>query len=164
MQAINTNQKQWIQKRTGRFIPLAIILLFLIAITIYGSNTIRAFRLASKTEGTTVISQADLEQRYGLRVNLVALTAAGGMVDLRLKITDGEKSKQVLADKENFPVLLTEQGVRLIAPEETTSQEIQFVTGGNLFIIYPNSSNAIKPGTPVTILFGTTAVEPLKVK
>ena len=81
-------------------------------------------------------------------VNLVAPTAAGGLVDLRLKITDGEKSRLLLAEKGNFPILVTEQGVRLVAPEETTSQEIQFVTGGNLFIIYPNSSNAIKPGTP----------------
>ena len=86
------------------------------------------------------------------------------MVDVRLKIVDGEKFKLLLADKNNFPTLYTEQGVTLTAPEETKSQEIEFVTGGNLFIIYPNSGNAVKQDTPVTILFGNVAVEPINAR
>jgi hypothetical protein len=164
MQAQKTQRTVTVINGKNRLWIVAIIVAFLFVISLYINNAVKAYSPRTASAGTLVLSQADLEQKYGLRVNLVALTAAGGFVDVRLKITDGEKSSLLLADKGNFPVLATEQGVRLTAPEETTSQEIQFVTGGNLFIIYPNSSNAIKPGTPVTILFGTTAVEPIKVK
>ncbi len=164
MQAQKTQPTVNVINGKTRFWIVAIIVALLFVVSLYINNVIKAYSVQSISAGTPVLSQADLEQKYGLRVNLVALTAAGGMVDVRLKITDGEKSRLLLAEKGNFPILVTEQGVRLIAPEETTSQEIQFVTGGNLFIIYPNSSNAIKPGTPVTILFGTTAVERIKVK
>ena len=55
---------------------------------------------------TTVISQSALEEKYGLRVNLVAVTGAGGFVDLRLKIVDGEKAKLLLTDAKKFPSLM----------------------------------------------------------
>ncbi len=63
----------------------------------------RAFQAASLPNGTVVISQGTLEEKYGLRVNLIAVTAAGGFVDVRLKIVDGEKLKLLLADKNKFP-------------------------------------------------------------
>jgi hypothetical protein len=97
-------------------------------------------------------------------VNLVAVTGAGGFVDLRLKIVDGEKAKLLLADKKNFPALFSEHGVTLNAPEDTKSQKIEFISSGNLFIMYPNSGNSIQRAESVTILFGDTALEPLVVK
>jgi hypothetical protein len=40
-----------------------------------------------------------LEDKYGLRVNLTAVTSSGSFVSLRLKIADGEKAKLLLGDK-----------------------------------------------------------------
>jgi hypothetical protein len=130
-------------------------------VSLYATNLSRALQGGSPLRGVVPVSQGALEEKYGLRVNLVAVTAAGGFVDVRMKIVDGEKSKLILGDKNNFPALYTEQGVILNAPAETKSQKIEFITGGYLYIMYPNSGNAVKQDTPVTILFGNIALEPI---
>ncbi len=164
METAKTNHTLMQHTTTNRIITIAIIVSILFGISLYIRNASRAFQAASLPQGTFVISQNVLEEKYGLRVNLVAVTAAGGFVDVRLKIVDGEKLKLLLADKNNFPTLHTEQGVTLIAPEETKSQNIQFISGGNLFIMYPNSGNAVVHDTPVTILLGNIAVEPINAR
>jgi hypothetical protein len=124
MEAVKANRTPVQHNSTNIYISIGIILSILVVVAIYINNVSRAFQAASLPKGTAVISQGTLEEKYGLRVNLVALTAAGGMVDVRLKIVDGEKFKTLLADRNNFPTLYTEQGVTLTAPEETKSQEI----------------------------------------
>jgi hypothetical protein len=164
MQVIKANHTLVPQKSASKFLYIVIILSIFVVAAIYVNNASKAFQAASLPKGTAEISQGTLEEKYGLRVNLIAVTAAGGFVDVRLKIMDGEKLKLLLADKANFPTLHTEQGAILNAPEDTKSQDIQFVSGGNLFIIYPNSGNVIKHDTPVTILFGNIAVEPINAR
>ncbi len=161
MEAIKANPTPGAQKSTSIYISVGIILSILLVTAIYINNVSKAFQAASLPKGTVVISQVALEEKYGLRVNLIAVTAAGGFVDVRLKIVDGDKLKLLLADKSNFPTLYTQQGVILNASEDTRSQEIEFVSGGNLFVMYPNSGNAVKQDTPVTILFGNIALEPI---
>ena len=154
-QALNKSQPR-------NFILFAFILLLLIAAGLYAFAS-RASQTGIST--ATVISQRALEEQYGLRVNLVAVTAAGGMVDLRLKIVDGEKAKSLLQDKKNFPALLiNDTNVTLNVSEDAKAQEIKFENDGNIFLMFPNSGNAVKPGTPVTILFGDTAIEPVIAK
>ncbi len=146
------------RSRTTKYLPIAIILALLVA-AFFAWNATRT-RSASVLDGTTMISQTVLEEKYGLRVNLIAVTAAGGMVDLRLKITDGEKAKSLLGDKKHFPALLIkENNVLLRASEETAKQEIKFEDNGDVFVLFPNSGNALKPGGSVIILFGDIAVE-----
>ena len=146
---------------SNRILILVLVLTVLVTVAVYVINANRANALPPKA---SMISQSALEEKYGLRVNLVAVTAAGGFVDVRIKIANGEKAKLLLTDTGNFPALSTEDGVSLNAPEDTRSQEIRFDDNGNLFIMYPNSRNAIQPGTPVTILFGDIALEPINAK
>jgi hypothetical protein len=113
----------------------------------------------------TTISQSVLEEQYGLRVNLVAVTAAGGLVDLRLKILDGGRAEALLGDPTNLPALLVpDRDVTLELPDEAKSQEIRFEDDGNYFMMFPNTANAVKPGTPVTIQFGDLQLEPIAAK
>lgn len=147
---------------SSKILLLAFILIVFVGIGLYANNVLKIFSPSSFPKGTIVISQSDLEEKYGLRVNLVAVTAAGGMVDLRLKIIDGEKAKFLLQDKKNFPVLLASDGnIQLNVPEETKSREIKFEDKGNLFLLFPNAGNAVKPGVPVTLLFGNIALDPI---
>lgn len=123
------------------------------------------FRAQPGAAYKTVITQAELEQKYGLKVNLVALTAAGGMVDVRLKILDGAKARLLLADRNQFPRLIAgNPGVSIYASEDAQSQLIHFDDGGNLMLVYPNSGNAVKRGETVRLLFGDSALEPVAVK
>jgi hypothetical protein len=107
------------------------------------------------------ITTSELQERYGIHVNLLGVTAAGGMVDLRLKMVDGEKAAALLDEPANFPVLVTDNGTVLKAA--TDSQVLRGVLGdgGNLFLLFPNSRNAVHPGMKVMIRFGDFLVGPI---
>lgn len=148
--------------RLNKFILPALILLLLAAtgMIYYGSA-----KAESVSSAKIVLSQNALEDQYGLKVSLIGVTAAGGMVDLRLKIVDGAKARILLQEKNNFPALQIKNGaVTLNASEDAKSQEIEFKDSGNLFLLYPNAGNVVRQGTPVTILFGEIALKPIEVK
>ncbi len=146
-----------------KYFPAAFFFALVFA-ALYAYSALRTEQTAA-VEEKTFISQSLLAEKYGLRVNLMAVTAAGGMVDVRLKIIDGEKARLLLQDQANFPTLSVSDGsFTLTATSETKPEEIKFEDGGNLFLLFPNSGNAVRPGTYVTLVFGDTALEPILVK
>jgi len=164
MQAVKVDRPAAPAISTNKLLWTVIVFILLLVVGIYANNVYRASQASALPKDTVTISQSALEEKYGLRVNLVAVTGAGGFVDLRLKIVDGEKAKLLLDDKKAFPALFTAQGTTLNAPEDTKSQKIEFISGGNLFIMYPNSSNAVKRGDTLRLLFGDIALEAINVK
>lgn len=165
MQAVKSvDRTNRLANPNNKLISVAIILVILLVVGIYVNNAYQALQPASLPKGMVTISQSVLEEKYGLHVNLVAVTAAGGLVDLRLKILDGKKAKLLLADAKNFPVLFTEHGVILNAPAEIKSQKIEYTPGDIIFIIYPNLSNATRRDEPITIMFGDIALDPINLK
>ncbi len=150
------------QARTQKLFPLLFSLL-LCAAGILSVFLLRPGAPAQALSNRVVISQQALEQKYGLRINLVALTAAGGMVDLRLKFTDAEKARLLLQDKKNFPALQVGD-VTLNVDAETKSQDLKFEDNGGLYLMFPNSGNAVRPGSTLSIVFGDLQVESVVVK
>lgn len=122
-------------------------------------NVYRIAQAQTALQARTVVSEQALADQYGLRVNLVAVTAAGGMVDLRLKIIDAAKAKALLGDQANFPKLLAGNHVMLQAADNIASQPILFEDGGNLFVLYPNALGEVRQGDPVSIVFGNLQLE-----
>jgi hypothetical protein len=150
------------QARTLKIYPFIFSLLLIAA----GLVAIFLFKLdqpASAAVSRTVISQQILAEKYGVHVNLAAVTAAGGMVDLRLKFIDGKKARLLLQEKQNFPALLAGD-VLLNVDADTKSQAIQFEDNGGLYLMFPNSGNAVKPGGTVSIVFGALQLEAIVVR
>jgi hypothetical protein len=141
----------------------AIILILLLAIGLYGYNTFRAIQ-SPQPEGGVTITQSALEENYGVHVQLVAVTAAGGLVDLRLQITDAEKAQAFLSDSVNLPALRVGDDVILRTDDTAALQDIQIEKGKSIFYLYPNSGNTLKPGDPVNIVFGDLQVEAIQAK
>ena len=164
MQAVKNDRLVSPAKSTNKIITIGLVFIVILIISILSINAYMASNTSALPKGTVIVSQSMLEEKYGLHINLVAVTGAGGFVDVRFKIVDGDKAKLLLADKNNFPSLFSKNGVRLNAPEDTKSQVIKFDDGGNIYIMYPNSGNAVTQGSPVTILFGDTALEPINAK
>jgi hypothetical protein len=164
MQAVKASHNRTAHRSNRKIGWIAILTVCVMIGALYSIIAFRASQAPALPPGTVVISQSMLEEQYGLRVNLLAVTAAGGFVDVRFKIVDGEKLKRLLPDAKNFPVLRSEKGALLNVPEDTKSQKIEFVTGGNLFIMYPNALNAVKQNAPVMILFGNIALESIQAK
>jgi len=125
-----------------------------------GFLAIRAWSAASGAR-PAMLTTGELQDRYGIRVNLLGVTAAGGMLDLRLKMVDSQKAAQLLDEPANFPVLVSQGGEVLHAATDSLVLRGVLVDGGNLFLIFPNTRSAISAGTPVTIRFGELLVGPI---
>jgi hypothetical protein len=124
------------------------------------------------TAGTAIAQPAPqaipvgaLEEQYGVRVNLIAVTAAGGLVDLRLKVVDAGKARQLVKDAASYPALVVlGSDAVLTAPEESRSQVLKLGNGEMIMSLFPNTRSAVKPGAKVAIQFGAMRLEPMVVK
>lgn len=111
----------------------------------------------------TTISQSELEGHYGLRVMHVAVTAASGLVDVRIAITDAEKAREFLKDRADMPVLVVgnDDGVTLKSSEQSADGGLNLSDGGMILKLFPNIGNAVKPGVPVSLAFADVRLEPI---
>jgi len=110
---------------------------------------------------TRMISQKELEESYGMQVNLIGVTAAGGLVDVRFKILDPEKAAKFFIDPEKLPKLMTDEG-KILSVSQSDPHEYKLVEDGMVFMLFPNQGGVINPGTPVTILFGDIHLESIE--
>ena len=158
------SQPQSTKSRRNRWLPgaalviaaLAIIALFIAA---------QAANRAATTAAANTISTGVFEERYGLRVNLIAETAAGGLVDLRLKVLDVAKAKALLSDPQNFPMLkVAGSDLTLAASEDTRLQAMEGLDGGLMLILYANRGSIVHPNTEVSVIFGDVQLEPIVAK
>jgi hypothetical protein len=139
-------------------LPLVLFLGVLIALGLVITQTLHK----SIPAGQTVSAQT-LADEYGIQVNLVAVTAAGGLVDLRMEILDAQKAKLLFQDSSDLPSLRVEGSKNVLtAPEESGKQLLNTLEdGNNAFLMFPNVGHVVKPSTPVTIVFGDVALEPI---
>ncbi len=118
------------------------------------------------SSGSDYISAQTLADEYGVRVNLIAVTAAGGLVDFRLKILDAEKAKLLFQDSGDAPRLLIGDGAAVLtAPEDSSSQLLgSLEDDGNIFLTFPNVGNVTQPGMSAIVAFGEIRLEPIAIK
>jgi hypothetical protein len=109
----------------------------------------------------TVISNDMLEQEYGIRVTLVGVTAAGGMVDVRYKVIDPAKAAKLVDPEDGgiMPMVYVGNGDVMLMPDMHMRDQ-QLIAGRTYFNLIPNTQNAVKRGSVVTVVFEDVAVEP----
>jgi hypothetical protein len=108
-----------------------------------------------------VVSASDLESEYGIKVNLVAVSAGGGMIDLRFTVTDKDKAIHLLHDATVMPELLVEPSGTVIHAPTGMRHKVTILDGGNYFILYPNPGGAIQAGTQVSVVIDRVRLAPL---
>jgi len=114
--------------------------------------------------GARVVSAADLEQEYGIKVNLVAVTADGGLVDLRFTVLDKDKAAHVLHDAATLPqLLLPDKGAVLRAPQPH-AHKLALVDGASYFLLFPNSGGLVQAGTSVSVVIDQVRLEPVSAR
>ena len=149
----------------GKFTPAILLLVGLLLL--FGFVINRQFLQLGKPQvAGEAISAQLLEEQYGMRVNLLAITASGGLVDLRLKVLDAEKAKLLLQDSDDVPTLLVGDGSDVLAPPESSASDLfnSINDDGNIFLIFPNTANIVKPNALVTVQFGDIRLEPITVQ
>ena len=110
-----------------------------------------------------------LEDRWGVQIASIRVSAAGRMVDFRYRVIDPEKAV-VLGDRRVKPVLIDQTSGRKlgvpVAPKigslRQTSEKL--IAGRIYFVLFSNSEQLIKPGSKVTVVMGDFRAEDLKVE
>lgn len=179
---------------TGALYPLgAFAFVFLSSAIVLNLDTTIAQPAAAEQENVQIvtITPETFEAEYGIRVNLVAVTAMRGIVDLRLKIIDVDKAMTLLEDESKHPAMwigdqslpnalipnyedicgpdgtlvFTPQNPRaLIMPAHMGHMDKNLKDGGMYIMFYPNPQNTVQSGTPISLFFGNTRVGPLTVQ
>jgi hypothetical protein len=146
----------------GRYVLLIGLLLALLVL--FGFIINRATRGSGTSQmAGELLSEQALAEKYGVQVNLIAVTAAGGLVDLRLKILDAEKARLLLQESSDVPKLrIGEDEALLIGPEDAADQILSSLEDdAPLFLMYPNVAGVLEPGKLVTVQFGEIWLEPV---
>jgi hypothetical protein len=108
---------------------------------------------------TPVTSFAELEEKYGIQVSLVAITAMSSIVDVRLKVIDPDKAHSLLM---NQAALLVNQKTLILAPHLHTHWKLK---PGKLFLMFfPTQHFTVRSGSEVSLVFGRVRVAPVIVK
>ena len=110
-----------------------------------------------------IISAQTLEEEYGIRVQLVAVTAAGGMVDVRYRIIDPAKAAKLVVDGGIMPMVYVYGSAVMLMPDMHMRTQ-KLIADRVYFDLIPNTQNAVKRGTVVTVAFGDVALEPMVTK
>jgi hypothetical protein len=129
----------------------AVILPLTMVVTLTFTGTPHAAH-AIDAAGASIVSSAALESRYGIRVVLVAVTAEGGLVDVRFTVTDQAKATAVLGEHGAMPALFVEASGAVLSTSHPMAHKISLLQGGSYFLLYPNAAGAVQPGTPVSIV------------
>ena len=108
---------------------------------------------------TPVTSFAELEERYGVRVSLVAVSMMDSIVDVRLKVLDPVKADELL---KNQAALLVDQKFLVLAPHMHRHGSLR--QDKIHFLFFSTQNNAIHAGSEVNLVFGGVRVEPVTVQ
>ena len=110
------------------------------------------------------MTAAELADRHGVDVNLIAVTAAGGLIELRVQVTDPDKADASLRDLDQPPALIAEDTGATLVMSRPPHHRDQLELGGQYFFLLANAHNAIHKGEQVTFVVGDSRVEHLEVQ
>jgi hypothetical protein len=109
----------------------------------------------------TTAAGGALEDRWGVQVEGIRLSAGGYMLDFRYRIVDAEKA-QAVVDRQWKPYLLDEEsGARLMVPApgkvgplRQTMRHGPPKEGKTYFVLFANPGQMIRQGQRVSVVIG----------
>jgi hypothetical protein len=120
--------------------------------------------LAASNASTNNLPQStSIEERWGIRVSMVGVTADGGLIDFRYVVVDPNKALDWMADIKNVPTLVVENSGAEKAPQVNVAalmpHKQDFHAGRTYFLLYRNTRGAIKPGSKISVVIGDLKLE-----
>ncbi len=104
----------------------------------------------------------ELEERYGIRITLIGVTAAGGMVDFRFKVLDQDKARVLTQEHNLMPVLNVQNTDTRLAMPGNGMHSMTLQNGKVYYILFGNPKGEVKPGTPISVAFGDMQLEAIQ--
>jgi hypothetical protein len=103
-------------------------------------------------------SEALIAEKWGIKIEHIAVLADGGLIDFRFKVLDPDKSA-ALFELATRPVMVVESTGKRVDSLYHPPHGHNIVAGQSQYFIYNNSYGAIKSGTPVSVVLGDLRLE-----
>jgi len=107
----------------------------------------------------TMPNSAEMEEKFGVRFSFLAVTADGGMVELRYRVIDEGKAANFGHYTETAPMLVSEDSGKIVDVTIMGLHNHRVEPGRTYYVLYRNTASAIQSGRPVTIAVGDTKLE-----
>lgn len=135
----------------------------LVLVLVFGATATRVWwprHNADIRAGTALVDAQGMAARYGIKLSLLAVTAAGGMIELRYQVTDPDKADRLIHDRSLSPVLVDEAtGATLIMASPPHHHGAELELGASYFFLIANARNALHRGSKVTLVIGDARLE-----
>jgi hypothetical protein len=119
---------------------------------------------AKSVQGTPVVSSSGLVQRSGVRIVRVAVSGAGGLVDLRYQVVDSEKAASVHSST-TPPLVIDERSGAVIGRlfmGHIHSQKPK--VGLTYYLLFDNPGDVVRSGNRVTVQLGDARLAHVRVR
>jgi len=147
---------------------IAIVLVALLVVVLGAGATALARRTeAAKADiraGTAIVTSAGLAARFGIDVNLIGVTAAGGLIEFRYRVVDPDKADQMIHNPTLLPVLVIEDTGETLVIGTPHHRVGALALGGTYFFLLANAHNAVHEGSLVTLVMGDVRLEHVEVQ
>jgi hypothetical protein len=129
-----------------------------VALTLFG---VAGPRSDDAIRSARLVSASDMESEFGIKIRLIAVTADGGLVDVRFSVVDAAKAESILHDATVQPDLYVESNGTVIRAPTGMRHKVTLLDGGNYFLLYSNPGGAVQAGTPVSVVIGDVRLAPM---
>jgi hypothetical protein len=123
----------------------------------------------SDADSSAVSEPPGPEERWGVEVTSVRISAAGHMIDFRYRILDAEKSAP-LFERQTKPYLLDQASGKVLEVPRTAKlgplrpSNVTPAEGKIYAMMFGNTGGLVQPGSKVTVVIGDFRVEDLVVE
>jgi hypothetical protein len=142
---------------------VAVIGVLVLPLLVAGGLTTMASS-APDPSSARVVGQAAFQDEFGVRFDLVAVTASGGLVDLRFTVVDEAKARNLFHDMASSPALLVESTGAVLRMRKGMGHTLSLLTGGRYFVLFSNSGGVVQAGTEVSVAIDDVRLEPIAAK
>jgi hypothetical protein len=111
----------------------------------------------------TALSASAFVQATGIRITRVAVTAGGGVIDLRFQVVDPSKA-DVVHGEGALAVVDEQSGLALTRPFHFHSSDTRFRAGSTYYELLVNRSGLIEAGDSVAVRVGKTTLAHLRAR
>jgi hypothetical protein len=110
-------------------------------------------------EAGTMPVSTEIEEKFGVRFSLLAVTADGGMIELRYRVIDEGRAANFGHFTETAPMLIAEDTGEIVDVTIMGLHNHRVEPGRQYYVLYRNTGGAIESGRPVTIALGDLKLE-----
>lgn len=107
----------------------------------------------------TMPASPEIEEKFGVRFTFLAVTADGGMVELRYRVVDEGKAANFGHYSETAPMIIAEDTGKVVDVTIMGLHNHRVEPGRMYYVLYRNTENALATGRPATIAIGDLKLE-----